>query len=92
MQLKLKGAYNNTSQEFTAFIDQFASLQELMTSKLNTPMEEVKAIAQSRKVLTTKTQKLQDLRDTKKEAYDKQIEDCSKSKELREAQKKILNE
>lgn len=55
-------------------------------------MEEVKAIAQSRKVLTTKTQKLQDLRDTKKEAYDKQIEDCSKSKELREAQKKILNE
>ena len=56
-----------------------------MTSKLNTPMEEVKAIAESRKILTTKTQKLSDLRDTKKEASDKQMEDCSKSKELREA-------
>ena len=55
-------------------------------------MEEVKAISLSRKVLITKTDKLQDLRDTKKEAYDKQIEDCSKSKEQREAQKKILNE
>ena len=63
-----------------------------MTFKLNTPKEEVDAIYQSRKVLTGKTQKLQELRNSKKEAFEKQIEDCSKSKSLREAQKKLLKD
>lgn len=63
-----------------------------MTSKLNTPLEEVIAIKDSRKILIKKTQNLQDLRNTKKEAYDKQMEDCSKSKESRQVQQKILME
>lgn len=90
-QLKLK-AYEHKSGEFSAFVAQFADLQELMTSKLNTPMEEVNAIKESRKILIKKTQNLQDLRNTKKEAYDKQMEDCGKSRESREVQKKILQE
>lgn len=63
-----------------------------MTSKLNTPKEEVDAIKESRKILTKKTQNLQELRTNKKDAYDKQMEDCGKSRESREAQKKILHE
>ena len=55
-------------------------------------MEEKKAQDKSRKVLDEKCEKLQDIRDQKKETYDKQCEDCSKSKELRDAQKKILKE
>ena len=82
-QLKLK-AYEHKSGEFAAYVDQFSNLQELMTSKLNTPLEEVTAIKDSRKILIKKTQNLQDLRNTKKEAYDKQMEDCGKSKESRQ--------
>lgn len=61
-----------------------------MTTKLNTQLEEVKAQQKSRKRLSSKTRKLQEIRDTKKENYDKTCEDCSKSKEIRDDQKKVL--
>ena len=55
-------------------------------------MEEKKAQEKSRKVLAEKCEKLKEIRNLKKETYDKQCEDCSKSKELRDSQKKILRD
>lgn len=48
-------------------------------------MEEKKAQEKSRKVLAEKCDKLKEIRNLKKETYDKQCEDCSKSKELRDS-------
>jgi len=69
-QLKLR-AYEHKSQEMSSFIEQFGELQKLFTTKLNTPMEEKKAQEKSRKILVEKCDKLQDIRDQKKETYDK---------------------
>ena len=55
-------------------------------------MEEKKAQEKSRKVLAEKCEKLKEIRNLKKETYDKQCEDCSKSKQLRDSQKKILRD
>jgi len=54
-----------------------------MDTKLNTPLEEVNSIRENLKHLQTKTQNLKDLRDTKKDAFLKYCEECSKSKEQR---------
>jgi hypothetical protein len=67
-------------------------MQKLYTTKLCTPQEEVKSIKANLSLLKEKISKLETLRSTKKDAYDKYCEECSKSKEIRDNQIKILKE
>lgn len=55
-----------------------------------TPLEEVNSIKENLKHLEVKTKNLQDLRDTKEDAFKKYCEECSKSKELRKVQIEFL--
>ena len=80
------------SNEFSAFLDSMNNMQRLYTTKLNTPQEEVKSIKANLSLLKDKIQKLEALRTTKKDAFDKYCEECSKSKEIRDNQIKILKE
>jgi hypothetical protein len=52
----------------------------------------VKSIKANLSLLKEKISKLETLRSTKKDAYDKYCEECSKSKEIRDNQIKILKE
>lgn len=89
--LKLK-AYQCNSSEFSAFYDSFGNMQKLYGNKLNTPLEEKRSIETNKELLNTKIAKLQGLQTNKKDAYDKYCEECSKSKEIRDNQIKILKE
>jgi DNA repair ATPase RecN len=71
--------------EFPAFMESFKDMQKLYNTKLNTPQEEVKSIKANLSLLKEKIQKLESLRTTKKDAYDKYCEECSKSKEIRDS-------
>lgn len=73
-------------------MDTVGKLNELMEFKLYTPKEEVDAIRKNQKVLEDRVQKLKEQYDSKKDAYDKYCEECSKSKELRDANIKALRE
>lgn len=61
-----------------------------MTYKLNTPLEDVNSIKDNLKQLKEKTETLTDHRNSKKDQYDKYVEECNKSKELRTETMKIL--
>jgi len=52
----------------------------------------VKSIKTNLGLLEDKIKKLDTLRSNKKDTYDKYLEDCSKSKEIRDNQIKILKE
>mmetsp|Transcript_32111 Transcript_32111/g.49108 ORF Transcript_32111/g.49108 Transcript_32111/m.49108 type:complete len:285 (-) Transcript_32111:167-1021(-) len=84
-QLKLK-SFEHKSSEFAAFSESFGRLERLMEIRVTTPMEEVNSIRENLRHLQTKTQNLTELRDTKKDAYLKYMEECSKSKDIRKAQ------
>lgn len=80
LQLKLK-QYETKSDDFNEYFRTFASLKELYGNKLNTPLEEVNSIKENLKNTQVKQQKAQETRDTKKDSFDKYIEECNKSKE-----------
>ena len=63
-----------------------------MEFKLYTPKEEVDAIKKNQKILEEKVMKLKEKYDGKKDEYDKYVEECQKSKELKEANIKALKE
>ena len=90
-QLKIK-AYEQKSVDFNGYIESFAQLQKLYTYKLNTPLEDVNSIKDNLKLLKEKTETLTDLRNSKKDQYDKYVEECNKSKELRGITMKILSQ
>ena len=90
-QLKLK-AYEQRSTDFNAFNESFENLKELYRNKLNTPLEDVNSIKDNLKLLKEKTETLTDLRNSKKDQYDKYVEECNKSKELRSITMKILSQ
>ena len=90
-QLKLK-AYEQKSAEFNAFQDSILQLQKLFTYKLNTPLEDVNSIKDNLKQLKEKTETLTDHRNSKKDQYDKYVEECNKSRELRGITMKILSQ
>ena len=91
MFLKLQ-SYKVNSSEFSAFMDTIDQLKKLMEYKLYTPKDEVDTIRRNQKVLQDKVQKLEEQYDQKKDHYDKYCEECSKSKELRDANIKALRE
>lgn len=57
-----------------------------------TPKEEVDAIRKNQKILEDKVLKLKEKYDQKKDEYDKYVEECSKSKEMRDTNIKTLKE
>jgi hypothetical protein len=80
MQLKLK-QYESKSDDFNDYLKTFENLKMLYGNKLNTPLEEVNSIKENLKNTQVKQQKAQETRDTKKDSFDKYIEECNKSKE-----------
>lgn len=82
MMLKLK-AWEHRSADFTAFMDAYQRLNKLMDIRLTTPLVEVNSIKENLKHLQSKTHDLQEMRDSKKDAFLKYQEECSKSKEMR---------
>ena len=90
--LKLKSFGDVKSAEFVGFQEGFTSLQTLYNTKLTTPLEEVNAITSNKGMLKTKINKLSELYQSKKDQYDKYLEECSKSKEIRDNQIKILKD
>jgi hypothetical protein len=80
------------SSEFSAYMETIGKLEKLMEFKLYTPKEEVDAIKKNQKILEDKVLKLKEKYDGKNDEYDKYVEECSKSKEFKEAQKKTLKE
>lgn len=91
MQLKLK-QYDTKSDDFNDYFKTFENLKSLYGNKLNTPLEEVNSIKENLKNTQVKQQKALETRDTKKDSFDKYIEECNKSKEQRDAQIKVLSE
>lgn len=91
MQLKLK-QYETKSDEFNEYLRTFEKLKMLYGNKLNTPLEEVNSIKENLKNTQVKQQKALETRDTKKDSFDKYVEECNKSKEQRDAQIKVLSE
>jgi septal ring factor EnvC (AmiA/AmiB activator) len=55
-------------------------------------LEEVNSIRENLKNTKDKHLKAQETRDTKKDSFDKYVEECNKSKEQRDAQIKVLSE
>lgn len=91
MFLKLQ-SYKVNSPDFSAFMETVGKLNELMEFKLYTPKEEVDAIRKNQRVLEDRVLKLKEQYHSKKDAYDKYCEECTKSKELRDANIKALRE
>lgn len=91
MQLKLK-QYETKSDDFNEYFKTFENLKSLYGQKLNTPLEEVNSIKENLKMYQIKQQKALETRDTKKDSFDKYVEECTKSKEQRDAQIKVLAE
>jgi hypothetical protein len=84
--------WKQPSNEFSAYMETVGKLENLMEYKLYTPKEEVDAIKKNQKILEDKVTKLKEKYDGKKDEYDKYIEECSKSKELKDANIKALKE
>jgi hypothetical protein len=80
MQLRLK-QYENKSDDFNEYLKTFENLKMLYGNKLNTPLEEVNSIKENLKNTQLKQSKALETRDTKKDSFDKYIEECNKSKE-----------
>lgn len=85
-------AWKVPSGEFTSYMETIGSLNELMNYKLFTPKEEVDAIRKNERVLDEKVKNLKEKYDQKKDEYDKFVEECSKSKEMRDTNIKTLKE
>ena len=73
-------------------MDCVGQLDKLLQFKLFTPKEEVDAIKKNQKILEDKGNKLKEQYDTKKDAYDKYVEECNNSKQMREANIKALKD
>jgi len=72
MQLKLKASLGETrSSEFAALIESFEQMKSLWWTKLTTPLEEMNSIKEQLMILQSRTQKLKEIRDQKKEHLQK---------------------
>lgn len=67
LQLKLKTLGEARSAEYAALIESFEQMKNLWWTKLTTPLEEVNSIKEQLRILQSRTQKLREIRDQKKE-------------------------
>lgn len=84
MQLKLKALGDSRSNEYAGFIESFEQLKNLWWTKLTTPLEEEQSIKEQLRILVQRTQKLNEIRDQKKEHLQKYEEESKEQKEQRE--------
>jgi hypothetical protein len=91
-QLLLEKSFNVKSQDFTKFNETITNLERLYESYMTTPLEEVNSVKSQLKQLESKVSDLNNSRDTKKDQLDKHIEECNKSKEVRNVQVTLLAE
>ena len=68
------------SADYAALIESFEQMKNLWWTKLTTPLEEVNSIKEQLRILQSRTQKLREIRDQKKEHLQKYEEE---SKEQR---------
>jgi hypothetical protein len=67
MQLKLKTFGETRSADYAALQESFEQMKSLWWTKLTTPLEEVNSIKEQLRILQSRTQKLREIRDQKKE-------------------------
>ena len=68
LQLKLKASLGESrSSEFSGLIESFEQMKSLWWTKLTTPLEEVNSIKEQLRILQSRTQKLKEIHDLKKE-------------------------
>ncbi len=67
LQLKLKTSFDTRSAEYAPLIESFDQMKSLWWTKLTTPLEEVNSIKEQLRILQSRTQKLREIRDQKKE-------------------------
>ncbi|TNV85035.1 hypothetical protein FGO68_gene2506 [Halteria grandinella] len=85
LQLKLKASLGEArSSEFATLIDSFEQMKRLWWTKLTTPLEEVNSIKEQLRILQSRTQKLREIHDQKKEHLQKYEEESKEQKEQRE--------
>lgn len=82
-QLLLDKGYNVKSADFLKFNETMANLERLYDSYMTTPLEEVNSIKNQLNQLGKKVTELNETRDSKRDQLDKHIEECNKSKEVR---------
>ena len=85
-------AYRVNSNDFAAYMETMGKLDELMKFKLYTTKDEVDSVKKNQRILEERVTKLKEQYDSKKDAYDKYVEECSKSKELRDKNIAALKE
>ena len=86
IQLKLGSSTNpqkKDSNEFAQFIDGINCMSRLYDDMLSTPKEEVQSIQANLTQLSERISQLKQTRDSRKDHYDKYIEECTKQKEQR---------
>lgn len=71
---------DSKSNEYAGFIDAFEQLKTLWWAKLTTPLEEENSIKDQLNLLKQKTQKLREIRDSKKEHLQKYEEETREQK------------
>jgi uncharacterized coiled-coil DUF342 family protein len=79
----LEKGYNTKSPDFLKFNETMANLEKLYDSYMTTPLEEVNSVKSQLRQLEQKVSTLNDTRDSKRDQLDKHIEECNKSKEVR---------
>lgn len=91
LQLKLKASLGESrSSEFATLIESFEQMKKLWWTKLTTPLEEVNSIKEQLRILKSRTEKLREIHDTKKEHLQKYEEESKEQKEQREQEIQTL--
>lgn len=88
----LDKGYNVKSPDFLKFNDSIGNLEKLYDSYMTTSLEEVNLVKNQLKQLEQKVLTLNETRDSKRDQLDKHIEECNKSKEVRNVQVTLLKE
>ena len=86
MQLKLKTFGETRSTDYAALQESFEQMKNLWWTKLTTPLEEVNSIKEQLRILQSRTQKLREIRDQKKEHLQKYEEESKEQRAQREAE------
>lgn len=86
MQLKLKTFGETRSADYAALQESFEQMKNLWWTKLTTPLEEVNSIKEQLRILQSRTQKLREIRDQKKEHLQKYEEESKEQRAQREAE------
>lgn len=87
LQLKLKQSMGDQRlSEYSQLIESFEQMKSLWWTKLTRPLEEENSIQEQLRILDSRTKKLREIRDQKKEHLQKYEEESREQKAQREAE------